>query len=201
MTPLATLEQIRDAAQVLANRHNDTAGCSVLLNAEIKAVIGPVLDRYKLTLDQRAAAEAEAMHVLDELLAANPQLFLKPRSLTVDGVRCGYKKEPDGLDWTDDGDVIARIKALRPDLAPLLIRTQESLVVDAVAGLAPEDLRMLGIRAITGADRRFITLGDNDIERLAKIIRTDASKRQGEDDDPAKTKSKAKTRAKEGVPA
>jgi hypothetical protein len=195
----ATLEQIRDAAQALANRHNDTLGCSALLNAEIKSAIAPVLDRYKLTLDQRAAAEAEALHILDALLAANPQLFQKPRSLTIDGVRCGYKKEPDGLDWSDDADVVARIKALRPELAPLLIRTSESLVVDALGQCAPDDLRMLGIRAIAGADRRFITLGDNDIERLAKTILTDASKRQGEDEAPAKTKSKAKAKVAEVV--
>lgn len=191
----ATLEQIRDAAQALANRRNDTLGCSALLNAEIKSAIAPVLDRYKLTLDQRAAAEAEAFRLLDSLLAANPQLFTKPRSLTVDGVRCGYKKEPDGLDWTDDADVIGRIKALRPDLAPLLVRTSESLVVDALGGCSAEDLRMLGIRAIAGADRRFITLGDNDIERLAKTILTDAGKRQGEDEAPAKAKSKVRVAA------
>lgn len=193
----ATLEQIRDAAQVLANRRNDTLGCSALLNAEIKSAIAPVLDRYKLTLDQRAAAEAQAMHILDDLLASNPQLFQKPRSLTVDGVRCGYKKEPDGLDWSDESDVIARIKAMRPELSPLLIRTQESLVIDALGGCSSEDLRVLGIRAIAGADRRFITLGDNDIEKLAKAILTDASKRQGEDEAPVRAKSKAKTKAAE----
>lgn len=197
----ATLEQIRDAAQALANRRNDTLGCSALLNAEIKAAIAPVMDRYKLTLDDRAAAEAEALRILDELLAANPQLFQKPRSLTVDGVRCGYKKEADGFDWSDDNDVIARIKAIRPDLAALLIRTQESLVIDAIGGLSQDELRMLGIRAIAGADRRFITLGDNNIERLAKTILTDASKRQGEDEATQKARSKAKAKVAEGVAA
>lgn len=193
----ATLEQLRDAAQRLANRHNDTAGCSALLNAEIKAAIAPVLERYKLTLDQRAAAEAAAMRELDDLLMANPQLFQKPRSFTIDGVRCGYKKEPDGFDWSDEAEVIARIKALRPEQAALLIRTQESLVVDALVGCGADDLRMFGVRSVTGADRRFIVLGDNDVEKIAKAILTDASKRQGEDEAAPKARSKAKAKIAE----
>lgn len=193
----ATLEDIRAAAQNLANRRNDTLGCSTLLNAEIKAAIAPVLECYKLTLDQYAAAESSAMAELDKLLASNPHLFVKPRSMTVDGVRCGYKKEPDGLDWTSDDDVIKAIKALLPELAPILVRTEERLNREALPAVAPEHLQKVGIRQVVGADQRFITLGENDVERMSKMIITDASKRQGEDEAAPKARSKAKTKVAE----
>lgn len=194
MIPL-TIEEIRRAAEALANRHNDTTACAALMQAEIKAAIAPVMERYKTTLDGYAAAEQAARDLLDDLLMSAPQLFVKPRSLTVDGVGCGYKRAPDTVDWADDAEVIARIKALRPDLAPILIRTAESLVIDAMAGLDAETRAILGIRTITGADNRYITIGDNDVEKLAKIVIADAARRQGDDEKPAAKKGRAKVKA------
>ena len=188
----STLADIRTAAENLANRHNDTSGCAALLQAEIKSAIAPLLANYKTTLDGYAAAEARAYHALDQLLVAAPQLFAKPRSLSVDGVRCGYMKAPDTLDWDDDAAVIARIKALKADLAPVLVRTQESLVVDALAGVDAKDLIALGVRTITGADNSFITVSDNDAEKLTKLVIAAAASRQGEDDKPKTAKGRAK---------
>lgn len=195
-----TLDQIRAAAQQLANCRNDTQACSALLNAEIKSVIAPVLEKYRVTIDTYAAAEAAALKTLDDLLMAAPNLFVRPRSLEVDGVKSGYKKEPDTLDWDSDAEVIARIKALRADLAPVLIRTSESLVIDALAQCDADLLRLLGIRTITGADRRYIVINDNDAEKLAKIVIKDAQRRQGEDDIPSKAKGKARAKVVE-IPA
>lgn len=187
-----TLADIRAAAENLANRHNDTSGCAALLQAEIKGAIAPILANYKATLDGYAAAEADAYHQLDQLLIAAPQLFGKPRSLTIDGVRCGYMKAADSLDWDNDAAVITRIKALKPDLADVLIRTQESLVVDALAGVDSKDLVTFGVRTITGADNSFITVSDNDAEKLTKLVIAAANSRQGEEDKPKAAKGKAK---------
>lgn len=190
-----TLTEIRQAAENLANRHNDTTGCASLMQAEIKNSIAPILERYKTTVDGYAAAEATAYQALADMLIAAPQLFVKPRSLSVDGVRCGYIKAPDTVDWSDDAEVIARIKALRPDLAPVLIRTQESLVVDALGGVDAKDLASFGVRTIAGADSHFITVGDNDAEKLTKMVIAAAASRQGEDEAPKAKKGKARVKA------
>lgn len=194
-TPNITLVDIRDAAQRLANAHNDTAATAALMNAEIKSVIAPILEKYKGTVDTYAVAEVAARATLDGLLIAAPNLFVKPRSLTVDGVRCGYLKAPDTLDWDDDDAVIARIKALRPDLVPVLIRSRESLIIDALAGLDANALVTFGIRTVTGADAHFMTVGDNDAEKLTRIVIAAAASRQGEEDAPKTKKGKAKAKA------
>lgn len=194
MIPL-TLEEIRRAAEALANRHNDTTACAAMMQAEIKAAIAPVSLRYRAILDGYAAAEQAARDLLDDLLMSAPHLFTKPRSLTIDGVSCGYKRAPDTVDWADDAEVVARIKALTPELAPFLIRTQESLVVDALVGLKAETRAVLGIRTLAGIDNRFITVGDNDVEKLAKIVIADAARRQGDDDKPKAKAGRAKVKA------
>ncbi|MDO8931851.1 MAG: hypothetical protein Q7U97_05610, partial [Rhodocyclaceae bacterium] len=178
MTSNIDLAAVRAAAQRLANAHNDTTAAAALLNAEIKSAAMPILERYAPTVDAYAAAEAKAHAVLEGMLIAAPHLFKTPRSVTVDGVRVGYKKEPDSLDWDDEAAVIARIRSLKSALAPTLIRSQESLIHAALEGLAAADLPALGIRQITGADASFITINDNDAERMVKTIIADAIKRQ-----------------------
>lgn len=187
-----TLAQIRGAAEYLSARHNDTAGCAALLQAEIKGAIAPILERYKTTLDQYAAAEAEAHAWLSDLLIRAPHLFIKPRSLAVDGVKAGYRKAEDTLDWDDDEVVAKRIGALFPQHYDLLVRTKVSLVLDALVTLDAENLRRIGVRTVAGADQHYIVVGDNDAEKLTKLVIAAAASRQGEDDKPRAAKGKAK---------
>lgn len=187
-----TLAQIRGAAEYLSARHNDTAGCAALLQAEIKGAIAPILERYKTTLDQYAAAEAEAHDWLSDLLIRAPHLFIKPRSLAVDGVKAGYRKAEDTLDWDDDEVVAKRVAALLPQQYDLLVRTKVSLVIDALATLDGDDLRKIGVRTVTGADQHYIIVGDNDAEKLTKLVIAAAASRQGDDDKPRAAKGKAK---------
>ena len=192
--PPVTLADIRAAAERLSNAHNDSVGIAALLQAEVKNAITPIMERYKNALDQNAAAEAEAQSALDIMLMSAPHLFVKPRSLVVDGVRCGYKKAEDSLTWSDEGAVIAAIKAIKPEQAPILIRTIESLIIDALAGVDEKDLVSFGIRTVVGVDQRYITIGDNDSEKLTKIVIADAMRRQGEEEVTKTTKGKAKAK-------
>lgn len=187
-----TLDEIRAAADRLATAHAATTASAALLQQDLEGVIQPIYDQHRPVIDAAAAAEASAKAVLDALLMRAPGLFQQPRSITVNGVRAGYKKEADSLDWPDDAELIARIRALAPELAAVLIRTQESIVVDALEGLPDEQLQALGIRRINGADRRFITIGNTDVEKLAALAVASAAQRQGEDEAPKTKKGKAR---------
>lgn len=189
-----TLADIRAAAEYLAARHNDTSAEAAVLQAEIKSTIAPILARHKATLDQYAAAEAAAHAELTDLLVRAPHLFARPRSLAVDGVKAGYRKAEDTLDWDDDDVVAKRVLALLPQQYDLLVRTEVSLVVDALATLDADALQKIGVRTVTGADSHYITIGDNDCEKLTKLVIAAAAARQGDDDKPRAAKGKAKAK-------
>lgn len=191
-TQIITLADIRTAAEYLAARHNDTTGCAALMQAEIKGAIAPILAEYKDTLDRYAAAEAVAYASLADLLVRAPQLFVKPRSLAVDGVKAGYRKAEDTLDWDDEAVVAKRIAALLPQQYDLLVRTHTSLVIDSLTALDADDLKKIGVRTVTGVDSHYITVGDNDAEKLTKMVIAAAAARQGDDDKPKVSKGKAK---------
>jgi len=191
-----TLDSIRSAAERLAAAHVATTARASLLQEELKTAVTPIYQRHRSGLDAAAEEEARAKDKLQELLDAAPQLFSRPRSFIVNGVRAGYRKEEDTLFFSDEEAVIARIRALLPDQADLLIRTQESLVLDALPQLDGNDRRRVGISLVTGIDRPFITVGDSDVEKLAKTLIADAIRRVGEEEAPAKVK-KGKAKIKE----
>ena len=190
-----TLTEIRTAAKRLAEAHRASITRASTLETAIAAAITPIYQKHLAGIDAAAEEEAAARAELQAMIDVSPQLFSKPRSLSVDGVKCGYRKQEDSLDWDDEANVITRIRALPElvDLAPVLVRTEEALVITALAELDARTKTRIGIRLIPGIDQPFISFGDSDVEKMVKAILADAAKRQGEDDAPKK-KGKAKVK-------
>ena len=104
----------------------------------------PQLKRAFETGKQRASE-------LSAAIAASPDLFTKPRTVILHGIRLGIMKSRGELAWDDDAQVIKRIRAQLPkDQAELLIRVKENVAKGAVYDLTAADLKRLGIR-IEGA--------------------------------------------------
>lgn len=188
-----TFTDIRAAAQRLAEAHLETLTRATVLEAALAKAIKPIYTRHRAGIDAAAEEEAAAKAELQTMIDAAPHLFKRPRSMTVDCVKTGYRKADDSLDWDDEANVITRIRAI-PELAPLaavLIRTAESLNIAALTELTGEQRRWIGVRRTDGVDQSFISFGDSAADKLMKAILTDAQNRQGDDDAPKK-KSKAK---------
>lgn len=194
------LIDIRNAAQRLADAHRQSLSRATALESAINKAITPIYALHRTGIDAAAEEEAAAKADLQRLVDAAPQLFSRPRSISQDGVKCGYRKSEDMLDWDDEANVIARIRALAQfaDLAAVLIRTEETLNVGALEELDQHARRQLGIRRISGTDQSFISFTDSDVEKMVKAIIADATKRQGEDEAPKK-KGKAKVKTGEVV--
>lgn len=198
--PDPALAEIRTKADALGAAHAATTARASLLNEEIKAALTPIYAKHRAGLDEAAAVEAAAKAELQELLDVSPHLFKQPRSIAINGVKCGYRKAEDALDWGDEDIVISRIrKLLTEEQQALLIRSKESLVADALAALSQKDLTAIGVYRIVGADMPFISIGDSDVEKMAKALIDDAIRRQGEDDPKAKKAGKAKVKKAEAV--
>ncbi len=185
---------IRAAAARLAEIAREVTVRAKLLEQELYVAVAPIHERHRAGLDALAELKARAEEDLMLLVVAAPDLFQKPRSITVDGVRAGYRKEEDFLDWDDPQVIIARIESLLAEQVDLLVRTEKSLVLDAVVQLDAGVLQRIGVRRVPGIDRPFVTIGDSDLDRLVKTILADAAKRVG-DEEATKKKGKAKIKA------
>lgn len=187
-----TLKEIRAAAETLGTAHAASEAVAAALRTELEAATRPIYLRFVAALDTTAAEKSAAYAELMQLLDAAPQLFVKPRSISVGGVKAGWRKEQDALNWESEDVVIKRIRALLPDSADFLIRTEESLIADGVAQLSAADQVKIGVRRIPGIDAPFATIGASEVDTLVKAILAAAQSRQGDEEKPKKAKSKAK---------
>lgn len=192
---MAAITEIRTAAQRLADARRESTTRATALEHALAQAAQPIYQSHRAGIDAAAADEAEAYAELLALVETSPGEFKRPRSLLVDGVKTGYRKEQDSLDFDSEEAVIGRIFALEElsDLAPVLVRTERHLNLDAIETLEARLRRLIGVRTLTGVDQPFISFADTDVEKLVKAILADAQKRQGDQAD-AGTAKKSKKR-------
>ena len=158
------LDKIEDQAREYAAANAATLRLADDLKAAIAAVCAKQVGKIK-TAAQAAAVERET---LMSLLADAADLFAPPRrSLTVDGVRVGWKKERGKVVITDEAAVVQRIRERLPeDQAELLIRRTERVHKPGVYDLSAGDLKRLGIQIEADADAPFIKDIEVPIDKL-----------------------------------
>ena len=160
------LDKIEDQAREYAAANAATLRLADELKAAIAAVCAAHVGKIK-TAAQAAAVEREA---LMELLKDAADLFAAPRrSLTVDGVRVGWKKERGKVVITDEAAVVKRIEERLPtDQAELLIRRTAKVHKPGVFDLTAADLKRLGIKIEDDTDAPFIKDIEVPIDKLVK---------------------------------
>ena len=158
------LDKIEDQARAYAAANAATLRLADDLKAAIAAVCAAHVGKIK-TAAGAAAVEREA---LMELLKDAADLFGAPRrSLTVDGVRVGWKKERGKVVITDEAAVVKRIEDRLPaDQAELLIRRTAKVHKPGVFDLTAADLKRLGIQIEADSDAPFIKDIEVPIDKL-----------------------------------
>ena len=98
-----------------------------------------------------------------------PELFITPRSRQFDGVKIGFRKEQDKLNF-DESTTIGLVRKHMKDQANALIKTKESLIVSAAKNLDRKEQAKVGIGVIEGEDQPFVNSGIVDIGKLIDAL-------------------------------
>ncbi len=105
-----------------------------------------------LAADYEASREA-----LRAAVAGHPELFAKPRSRTVEGVKFGRRKAPDRARFRGGMEAaVARIREKLPDLADALVTVKESVSLAALRSLSKGQLRAAGAAIEEGRDEATV---------------------------------------------
>jgi len=150
-----------------ANARAYLAGIVTELQAELERVKHPVLPVIRKAVGEAGEAHAR----LRAAIEAEPDLFVKPKTLTIAGVRVGYMKQRGQVVIEDQAAVIARIrKQLPEEQAELLIRRTESVHKPAVYDLTAGDLKRLGITITKDTDAVVIKPVDGEVDKLVNAL-------------------------------
>ncbi len=161
------LKEIESLTFVYSQAHDELARFTEDLEAELRKLKRQRRERLKRLV--QAAVNSKAALAL--ALADAKDLFDKPRTRIMHGVRVGFMKQRGQIVMDDETTVIKRIREKLPaDQAELLIRVRESVHKPAVYDLIAADLKRLGIVINNDEDVPFIKPTAGDIDKLVDAL-------------------------------
>ena len=137
-----------------------------------------VRDRLR-GLRSRVAEAATAHDALKAAIEARPALFVKPRTVAVDGVKFGFRKQTGAVDIADEAQAIERLRKKLPGLADALINVRESLDKKGLRKLAAADLARIGVTIGDPVDEVVIATAESDIDKLVDALLDDGDGENG----------------------
>jgi len=173
---MATMDEIE-------RRTREYAEARELLAARVQAMQEEIetIKRRRLRGIKRAVAvAAEAHDRLRAAIEASPELFRRPRTLVIAGVRVGFTKGSGRLVFDDPGRVVALIRRHFPEQADALIRVKEEPVRKALAQLSVAELKRVGVRVEDTGDQVVIKPTDSDVDKLVNALLADAERIEAE---------------------
>ncbi len=146
---------------------------------DLNAVIAEIQDirrravRERLRTIRARVAHAGAAHErVRDAIREHKDLFAKPRTHSVHGVKFGIRKAPGRLEG-DQAAAIGRIRKRMPQDAARLIRVKESLNLPAVRGLSTADLAAIGMALVETDDQIVLSAASDELDRLVDALLTD----------------------------
>ena len=166
---MATMQEIEQKALKLAAARDALAGAYTTCEESITEV----RKRWRAEIIRKTAAFKAAADDMTASVAESPELFQKPRSVILHGIKAGFQKGKGKLEWADDEQVCKLIRKHQPDLVSVLIKTTETPVKGALNELSAADLRRLGIEVEETGDVPFVKLADTEIAKMVKALLRD----------------------------
>jgi len=170
---MSSMEELVELTTRYAEQHNALRVLMETLEGEVDAIRRNALPAIR----SRIARVSAAHEALYQAIEGSPDLFVKPRTVIIAGVRVGLAKGRGRVEIDDEAAVVDRIRRLLPEeQADLLIRVRESVDRNAVGDLTVADLKRLGIRIEESGDEVVIKAADSSVDKLVAALLKDAAR-------------------------
>lgn len=170
-TSRQTMEQVVALARDFAAAREATEA----LADNIRATQRKALSGRLRALRSRIAEQAAAEDALRAAIRARPDLFVRPRTLAVDGIRFGLRKQPGSVVLGDEAQAIRRLRTHFPDRAEALVLVRESLDRKALRRLPAAALAQIGVTIENATDEVAIAAAPSDLDRYVAALLDDSS--------------------------
>lgn len=169
------LQHIENLVEAYAAASTTLVDRGRALEREIDRLHDQHLDKIRQAVNDVNDAEA----ALAAAIEAAPDLFERPKTRTLHGVKFGFRKQPGKVIVDDEATTVARIRKLLPEeQQELMIRVREAVHKPAVYDLTARDLQRLGITVTDDIDVVTIRPTESAVDRLINALRAEAKKRQ-----------------------
>lgn len=152
------------------------AACRDELATRINALEAEVIvarERHRIGLLDALRAHKRAEEDLRHAIAAAPELFDKPRTRVLHGIRVGLQKGKGGLEIADEAATVKLIRKHCPDQFDALVKVIERPIRKALQNLDAGLLKKLGIGILGTGDVIVLAATDGDLDKLIKALQGD----------------------------
>jgi hypothetical protein len=128
--------------------------------------------------DIKTAAEdtANAKGSLEALIDDSRNLFVKPRSIIISGIKVGLQKGKGGIEYEDEAAVIRLIrKHLPEEQHELLIRVVEKVIKKNLGDLDVATLKKIGVMVQGTGDVVLVKPVDSDVDKIVNAMLKESS--------------------------
>lgn len=163
---MATMEQIEKTAAAHAQARVKLSEYVTALQAGIDALKRQQIAKIKAAVNKAADTGDELVNMINE----SPELFTKPKSVILHGIKLGYKKQKGKIEFDDPELVIKLIRKHCPELVDTLIVKTETPSKEALNNLSAADLKKLGVKVTSDTDVVFIAAADSEVDKLVNAL-------------------------------
>jgi len=125
-------------------------------------------------LRSRIAEAAAAHDALRAGIESRPDLFVKPRTAAVDGVKFGFRKQGGAMDLGDEAQAIKLLRRKFADRAETLVIVKETLDKKALRRMTAAELARIGVTIDSPTDAVVIDVAESDVDKLIAALIEDA---------------------------
>ena len=162
-----------DDVATLARAYADTREALETVAEEIEHERRHAVRRRMRALKARVAEASAAKEALRVAIEAAPELFAKPRTRALEGVKVGYRKMPGRFEIADEGLAIRRVRVRLAEREDEFIRVKESIDRAALKRLTVRELAQIGVSLIEPDDEVVIATAPSDLDKLVDALLAD----------------------------
>lgn len=139
--------------------------------------------RYLSGIRNAVEAAKEKQTNLSDAIGESPDLFVKPRTMTLFGIRFGIEKQKGKIEWAKGATpgIVKMIKKLFPDSWETYVKVKEDPMKKTLAILSGPDLKKLGIQVSETGDAVVIKPVDSEVDKLVDALLNE--KKEGEEEE------------------
>lgn len=168
------LTDIESRAKKFADARAELAVIVTTMNVAIEEIKRRNMKRLK-----KAVAEAAEHHdALKACIEDAPDLFERPRTVVLHGIKLGFQKGKGKLEIGDNARVCDLIRKHFPDQADTLIAIEEKPVKDALNNLSTAELKKIGVHVTAAGDQVVIKPADSAVDKLVDALLKSATEEE-----------------------
>lgn len=165
----AGYERVNQLAEEFFSDTAELAGHVEKVQKARRKAAKPLMPKLQ-RLAARTLARKEALRAE---VAAHPELWAKPRTRELGGVKVGFRNLPDSIDINAES-AIPLIREKLPGQAKLLIVKTEKLNMKAVKALEATQLSKIGGVVVAGGEAVVAAIAKSDVDKLVEALTEDA---------------------------